>query len=81
MKYLDTTIESIERIEGGRKHINAGITFMAIVSFVSLFIGTLFNSYFGIIFLSFGIFSIVVVIGLVLKREIFSMMIFLKENR
>lgn len=84
MEYLDTAKEDIVRIRKGRKNIQRGISFLFLMIFVVLFIiiiGTLVISFlFLLLFTVLFVALIVLLIGLVVKREIYSLMIFLKEE-
>lgn len=74
MKYIDTSIENIDRLKKAREHINTGATFISFCSFICLFLG-----FFKTLFFYCSIFFIVLCVGLMVKREIFSIMIYLKE--
>jgi len=74
-KYVDTSKEDIERLKSARKHINWG-AFFCIYFFAFL---AVFGIFFAVILIFLSILFLILGIGLVLKREIYSMMIYLKE--
>ena len=82
MKYLDTSIEDVDRIKEARNNINKGTILTLLFSFIILLLGVAFMFYdeysLGISFLVIAVFYFIMAIGLILKREIFSMMIFLR---
>jgi len=85
MKFLDTSIENVERIKEGRDSINMGILGLIIIwicfsvfSLILYFIGYYFSA------IWFGVFCVeyIVLIGwLVLKRESYSLAILIKEEK
>jgi len=83
MEFLDTVDADVVRIRKGRCNIQRGISFLFFSIFVVMFlivIGTLVISViFLLLFSVLFVALVVLLVGLVLKREIYSMMIFLKE--
>ena len=84
MKFLDTSIESCERLDEARKHLNWGF----ITMFISFILCGLFAFYLyragwvvtGLYFFGFCIMDLVLITGLVLKREIYSLAILIKKE-
>jgi len=75
VKYIDISKENIERLKSARKHINWG-AFFCLYFFAFL---AVFGMFFAAVLLFISILFLILGIGLVLKREIYSMMIYLKE--
>jgi len=84
LKYLDTVTENIERIEKARIHLNEGIVLSLIgfglINIVGLIIYIYGYPITSIIFFVFGFIYFLMMIAMVIKREIFSMMIFFKKQ-
>lgn len=84
MEFLDTAEADVVRIRKGRKNIQRGITAMVLLIFVTMFfiiVGTLVISFlFLLLFTILFVGMFVLIVGLIVKREIFSMMIYLKEK-
>jgi len=82
--YLDTVFENKERILQGRKHVNMGCTITAILLLIAniFFVyQLLFGSYFiALLLLMVSVTFDVLLMGLILKREIYSLAITLKED-
>ena len=83
MKYLDTVVESTDRIKKARENINKTI--------ILLFIGFVFTGFIGFVFYLWGyvitgiyfecmaILYMLLIVGLVVKREIFSLAVIMKN--
>ena len=83
MKYLDTVTESVERIKEGRNNINKGITFIFIIwilFFIITFLVFIVDIDYAIWLSTFVILYLILLISLVIKREIYSIAILLKEK-
>ena len=82
LNYLDTTIESIERLKEARENINKAIFIDFIVFvfsfFFSFFLFFIVNQMIGIYFVVLSAMYVITIIGLILKREIYGIMIYLK---
>jgi len=83
-EFLDTTIEDVERIKKGRANINKTTTFTTVMFVFFLILGVFFyqvNYFFSAIYsMTFAIVLLFLDTALVLKREIFSLAIILKEK-
>ena len=83
-KYLDTTKEDAERLKKARSNINKGCALASITFILAYLIGVLFlliSVTIGLLFIVIGIIFVVMSGNLMIKREIFSMMIWLKEDK
>ena len=85
MKYLDTVVEDTDRIKKGRKNINIGITLLLIcftitslLSFCLYYIGFIIT---GIYFIALAVCYFILMASLIIKREIYSIAIILKEKK
>lgn len=84
MKYLDIVIEDVERIKKGRETINKSIPIVLILWIVFSVFSIVFYLlnlkvsaiWIGVLAISYFILEV----GLIIKREIYSIMIFLKEK-
>jgi hypothetical protein len=84
LDYIDTTNEDINRLKEARKNIHIGTLLLGLLVILSL----IFFEYFLFIgewhymdFFSFmAIIYLVLMVGLIIKREIFSIMIFLRTK-
>lgn len=85
MKFLDTATEEVVRIKEGRRNINIGITiifFAFLTSATLLFLSLFYQIVFTFMFFSgvLCILSLILMGVLVLKREIYSLAVLLKEK-
>jgi len=83
MKYLDTVTESTDRLKEARNNINKGILFLLFAFVISFILGvfSIFFSYsFSLLCYTGAICYLVLMIGLILKREIYSLAILIKEK-
>ena len=85
LKYLDTCVVDIDRLKKARSNINKGTTLTFIFSILILVMGATFMFFdelsLGITLLVLASFYLIMAIGLVIKREIFSIMIFLRTKQ
>jgi len=83
MKYLDTVTENIDRVKKGRENINKGLVFIMlgwIVYIVLSLILYLTQLYFSAIWIAvLGISFLILTVGIVVKREIYSLAILVKN--
>jgi len=82
--YLDTSKADISRLREARKHINFFATFF-VVFFIFFYLLGIFSYYYGFhMFFLYCFFqtiiSLVLFVGLIIKREIYGVMVFLKDN-
>ena len=84
MKFLDTSIESCERLDEARKHLNWCVILMVFsfifcwcISYYLYSIGWIVT---GLYFMLFSLIDIVLLCVSVLKREIFSLAILIKKE-
>ena len=85
MKYIDTVTEGVERLKDARKNMNKGV----ILLFISWIFVMIFSIFLFFIkwkvsatwFAALSVGYLVMIFGLIIKREIFSMMIYLKEEK
>ena len=82
--FLDTSIEDIDRIKKGRKTIHCAVllsTIMELTYILMFFVSLWLNVSVGlsIILLMFAVYFCATSATLIIKREIYSAMIFLKE--
>lgn len=84
MKYLDTSFENIERIKEARVNINKGIMLLSCLYGISgiFSLGLFLFGYktSGIFMLLFCVMYIILIGALVIKRELFSIAILIKEK-
>lgn len=85
MKFLDTVVEDVDRIKKGRSNINIGITL--------LFVGFIIYSIIFLVFYGFGykasaiflmlfcVMDLILIFALIIKREIYSIAILIKEKK
>jgi len=83
MKYIDTTVESVDRLKEARENINKGIIVLLIV-FASIgILGAVFFAFeytaTGIMFLISSSMYLCLLVGLIIKREIYSLAIIMKH--
>lgn len=82
-KYTDTVDASVDRLKEARKNINWGCTvssFMFLFCYLIGVVALLKSVALGLFFVVIASFFIIMSGNLMVKREIFSMMIFLKER-
>lgn len=79
MKYLDIVVEDVERINEGRRNINTGATVIFLTFIFSIFVFYFINDilFFGVI----SILCLVILCGLMIKREIYSLAILIKKQQ
>jgi len=84
MKYLDTVVEDVERIKKGRENINKGIMlsliFLIIIGLMACVLFSLSLKATAIFLLVIGVMYLIVLSTLVIKREIYGIMIYLKQK-
>lgn len=84
MKYLDTTIENVDRIKKARVNINKAVIFcifLYIIFYsVGLYIYSIEYIVSGLYFFILSIGTLILFVGLVVKREIYSLAIIMKEK-
>lgn len=81
--YLDTVTEDAERIRKARDRINITSAVMLIEFLIFILIGfyLMYNEISGYYFFYiFSLMPLIIGVSLVIKRELFSIMIFLKEE-
>ena len=78
LKYIDTATEDIERLKDARKHINMAMFLMSYLSIICLIIFVVITSEINLIYLVLTIYCLVTSTCLIVKREIYSAMIFLR---
>ena len=83
--YLDTAEESINRIKEGRRNLNSGVLvtfglflFMVFLTVVTILTGSFFSVFINGIIL---ILTLSLYIGMVIKRELYSIAILMKEKK
>lgn len=85
MKYIDTVIEDSERLKKARKSINYGVD-LTLIGFTSFAVISMFfllinypvtATFVAVLSISY----LILMVGLIIKREIFSVMIYLKEKK
>lgn len=85
MKYLDTVTEDVDRIEEARKNIWKGILFLfagfCILGFISLFFYLIEYKLTAILMMIISGMYLTLMIGLMVKREIYSLTILIKEKK
>ena len=89
MKYIDTSTAPIERLKQARENINIGTIILIIASFLLIWLGALspllFSSNIKIYITLFCYVSaigyLMLVVGLILKRELYSIVILIKEKK
>ena len=84
LKYLDIVVESSERLRKARENINTGVL-MILICFIIFGIASSFCVLFDYMLLAFlllgyAVMYLLLLMGLVLKREIYSLSIFIKDN-
>lgn len=86
-KWIDTTTESIERLKEARENLSRGVRWLLGSSMLLLFVGWILcvtHIYvigLGVGVLMFGIAYLIVGLASVIKREIFSLAIILREKK
>jgi len=84
LKYIDTVVESSERLRKARENINTGaliILIFFIILDMSSSLCVLFDyMLLAFLLLGYAIMYLLLFMGLVLKREIYSLSIFIKDN-
>lgn len=85
MKFLDTVTENIDRIDEARNNLNKGINFLfigfCIFGFISLFFYLFDYKVTAIYLMILNSMYLLLIVGLMIKREIFSLAIILKEKK
>jgi len=84
INFLDTTIATSYRLREARENIN-NIALFNLIMFMIFFpffpVCMLFNQIIlGFVFFGFSIMYLVLLVALVIKREIYSLVIFIKDN-
>ena len=85
MEFIDTATEDVERIKKARENISKGATLMLIPFGIMAFtgLGLYFVGYIvtGLYFMASSLCYTVLIVGLIIKREIFSLAILIKEEQ
>jgi hypothetical protein len=83
--YKDTVVEDVESIKESRSNINKGACLTVIPYAIFFFMGVILHmmGYIvtGIYFIIIAVAFLILMMGLVLKREMYSIMIYLKEEK
>ena len=83
-KYLDTSVENINRIKEARNNVNKIAVFSLIAYIICYSIACIFYlagiNVGSILIMTCGLIFILLSVGLIIKREIYSIMIFLRSN-
>jgi len=84
LKYLDTVEENVERLRKARDNMNLSIILMGVTAVFMFCIGLYLYLELllitGIYFFIMGMMDIILLVGIVLKRETYSLVILIKES-
>lgn len=85
MKFLDTAVEDVDRIKKGRNNINIGITLLfvgfIIYGIISLGLYAFEYKASAIFMMLFCVMDLILISALIVKREIYSLAILIKEKK